>query len=489
MLNSRRRQITGLVLVLVVLAVTASSPFRSLVNFPREIRLLLGEEQRLNFLGLPMSAVIRSDRDGLLRINGSPAESGGWKVSLSTPLTLRPVGAGRCSLDLSLFGLFTLKRVAVEVVSRPMVTPGGQSIGILLRTVGVTVVGHAPVEGSDGQVHYPARDAGCRVGDIILKVDGTEVKSSQHVIFLVNRCAREGRAVPLALNRGGQSLLLEINPVFGARERIFQLGLFVRDGAAGVGTLTFYEPESHVFMALGHVISDATTNRPLEISDGRVVRAAVAHVRPGKRGEPGEKEGTFVEDQDVVGSITANTEFGLVGVVTAENLLAEEPSGAGSGAADPSVAVPEPTGPAATLPVAMAREVTLGPAEIRTVVNGTRVESFAVEIIRLDTTHGDPTPKGITLRIVDPVLLEATGGIVQGMSGSPIIQNGRLVGAVTHVFVNDPTRGYGVFAEWMLRQAGLMSGEEGSLIEPLPFSDRLARPASSGRTSGGSDQV
>lgn len=461
-----------MVLALLVVAVTLSPPVQSLVHFPREIRLLLGEEQRLSLIGLPIPVVIRSDRDGLIQVNDRAADGGTWKVNLSSPLAFRPVGAGRCQLDLALFGLLSLRHVAVEVVPRPEVNPGGQSIGILLRTVGVTVVGHAPVDGSDGQVHYPAREAGVKVGDIIRKVDGVEVKSSQHVVFLVNRCAREGRAIPLELDRGGQAVGLDIPPLFSVKERIFQMGLFVRDGAAGVGTLTFYDSESKVFMALGHVIADATTNRPLEISEGRVVRAAVARVRPGRRGEPGEKEGTFVEDQDVIGSITANTEFGLVGLVTAPDGLAEPPDAfRGAVGGEPAI------------PVALAREVAVGPAEIRTVVDGTRVETFACEIIRADVSQGAPAPKGITLRITDPALLQATGGIVQGMSGSPIIQNGRLVGAVTHVFVNDPTRGYGVFAEWMVRQAGLMPGAEGYEARPVQVSFPAPPPGPAARAA------
>ncbi len=446
-------------MALMVVAVTLSPPVQSLVHFPRELRLLLGEEHNLNLIGLPISAVIRSDRDGLIRVNGRTSDGGAWKVNLASPLALRPVGAGRCRLDLSLFGLFTLRSVAVEVVSRPEVTPGGQSIGILLRTVGVTVVGHAPVDGSNGQVRYPARDAGVKVGDIIRKVDGVEVKSSQHVVFLVNRCAREGRVVPLELDRNGEDVSLDVPPLFSVKERIFQMGLFVRDGAAGVGTLTFYDSNTQVFMALGHVIADATTNRPLEVSDGRVVRAAVARVRPGRRGEPGEKEGTFVEDEDVIGVISANTEFGLVGVVTAPG-----------GLTYPPYASRETVEAGPAIPVALAREVTVGPAEIRTVVDGTQVETFACEITRVNTSQSTPTPKGITVRITDPGLLQATGGIVQGMSGSPIIQNGRLVGAITHVFVNDPTRGYGVFAEWMVREAGLMPGQDGRAARPIQLS-------------------
>ncbi len=455
-MTQNRRRITGLVLAALVVAIAVSPPVRALAGCPARLRLLLGEEERLELGGLPIRATIRADRDGLVRINDEASAGGRWRVDLSSPVSFQPVSAGRCELRLTLFGLITVKRISVEVVPRLEVVPGGQSIGILLRTRGVSVVGHAPVEAA-GQVRYPARDAGVRVGDVILKVDGVEVKSSQHVVFLVNRCAREGREVPVELTRDGQTASLEIAPVYSERERIYQIGLYVRDGAAGVGTLTFLEPRSGVFMALGHVIADATTNRPVEISDGRVVKATVARVRPGRRGEPGEKEGVFVENQDVIGTITANTDFGLVGRAT------------GSGGLDDG---------GQAVPVALAREVVVGPAEIRTVLDGTRVESFAVEITRVDQSQTSPAPKGITLRVTDPRLLEETGGIVQGMSGSPIIQDGRLAGAVTHVFVNDPTRGYGVFAEWMVEMAGLAPAGNAGILEPEPLSgvSRRERP-------------
>lgn len=442
--DSRRRRVAGLALAALVLFAAFSPPFRSLANFPSEIRMALGEEERLDLLRLPLVAVVRADRDELLHINDQAPVAGRWRVNLASPLALRSLSPGRCRLELSLFGFLPLRHVSVEVVPRLAVVPGGESIGILVRTKGVAVVGHAAVDAPDGLAHYPARDAGVKVGDMIVRVDGVEVKSNQHVVFLVNRCAREGRPVPLELARNGESVALSVIPLFSERERIFQLGLYVRDGAAGVGTLTFYDPGSRAFMALGHVISDTATNRPLEIRDGRVVKASVAQVRPGRRGEPGEKEGTFVEDQDVIGTIAANTEFGLVGELTRPGELAG----------------------AATVPLALAREVTVGPAELLTVVDGSRVERFTAEITRVDYSQTSPAPKGLTLRITDPALLRATGGIVQGMSGSPILQNGRLVGAVTHVFVNDPARGYGVFAEWMAREAGLLPGPSETGEEP-----------------------
>jgi len=435
-----------------VLLAALSPPVQSLARLPREMRLLLGEEERFSLLGLPLTAVVRSDREGVLRINDAEATGGRWTVNLGRPVAVQPVSPGRCRLDLTLFGILPLRRLAVEVVPRLEVVPGGHSIGILVRTRGVAVVGHAPVEVAGGQVRYPAREAGVRVGDVILKVDGAEVKSTQHVTFLVNRCAREGRRVPLEISRGGVIHHVEVEPLLSEHDRIYQIGLYVRDGAAGVGTLTFYDPRSSVFMALGHIIADAATDQPLEVDDGCVVRATVVRVRAGRRGDPGEKEGTFVEDRDVLGRITANTRFGLVGVVT-------DPQALEGGE---------------TVPVALAREVVVGPAEILTVVEGTKVERFRVEITRVDTAQTTPAPKGITLRITDPSLLESTGGIVQGMSGSPILQNGKLIGAVTHVFVNDPTRGYGVFAEWMVREADLLAWPAGQEADPWPVAAQAA---------------
>ncbi|HCJ10060.1 MAG TPA: SpoIVB peptidase, partial [Clostridiales bacterium] len=300
------RRAAGIVLAALVVLAAWSPPFRSLVDCPSELRLVVGEEERVHLLGLPLSAVITGDADGVLHINGEAPSAGRWLVDLGRPLELSPLAEGRCRLDLSLLGILPVKRITVQVVPRVRVVPGGQSIGIVLRTKGVAVVGHAPVKTPDEGPVYPAREAGVQVGDVILRVDGQEVKSNEHIVFLVNRCAREGRPVPLELSRDGRTVRLEVTPRYSAEDGFYQIGLYVRDGAAGVGTLTFYDPETRIFMALGHVITDAATNRPLELGDGRIVKASVVRVRPGRRGEPGEKEGTFVDDEDVIGVITGN---------------------------------------------------------------------------------------------------------------------------------------------------------------------------------------
>jgi stage IV sporulation protein B len=215
----------------------------------------------------------------------------------------------------------------------------------------------------------------------------------------------------------------------------------MRDNAAGVGTLTFYEPVSGKYGALGHVIADSETAQPIEVRDGHIVRTSITAIHKGRRSIPGEKVGGPEEPDNWLGSIEKNSRFGIFGSMNRplRNPYYRE-----------------------AIPVAMSSQVKEGPAEILTVLKGERLERFSVEIQRVMAT---PTADGknMIVKVTDQRLLSVTGGIVQGMSGSPILQNGRMVGAVTHVFVNDPTRGYGVSIEWMLQEAGVFPKEGAGL--------------------------
>lgn len=210
------------------------------------------------------------------------------------------------------------------------------------------------------------------------------------------------------------------------------LGLYVEDPAAGVGTLTFYDRTSGTFAALGHRITELGGQRRVWLEGGKIVAARISGIEQGQRGSPGEKIGTFSGPDDIIGTIASNTRFGLFGKLETDLPEGEE------------------------VPVALAHQVHTGPARILTVVQGSTVQEFSVEIVRV-YRQLRPHDKGLVIKVTDPQLLSLTGGIVQGMSGSPIIQDGRLVGAVTHVFVNDPTRGYGVLAEWMLEEMNAVS--------------------------------
>lgn len=431
MKTDKRRKYAGLLIVVAILAVCSTPQFRNICSFPEELRLSQGQEEQLN-IGLPLPVSIGLSTTGVVRLNG--VDDGSAKVSLAKPLVIQSTAPGIVNLKFRLFGIIPLKTLAINVLPELKVVPAGHSIGVLVRSDGVMVVGLTEVVGEDGRSRQPAREAGLQVGDVVTRINGVTVSDDDSVARLIDECGQQGAAAQCEIRRGSQTMTKSVQPILCRETRRYRIGMYIRDGAAGVGTLTFYDPRSGRYGALGHVITDQDTGRPITIGDGRIVAANVCGIEQGKRGQPGEKIGSFVQDQTALGNIERNTDFGIVGTL---NTL-------------PGSAIyPEP------IPIALASQVAEGPAEIVTVIEGQTLERFAIEVVRV-VRQGRPDTKGMVLKVTDPRLLAKTGGIVQGMSGSPIIQNGRIIGAVTHVFVNDPTRGYGVFIEWMLRDAGLI---------------------------------
>jgi len=418
------RRAAGLLLVVLILAIAATPEFRTFVTLPDHLRLPQGQAHELS-LGIPFSTAVQT------------AGGSGLGVGGTSPVSLAAEETGRYTLDVKLFGLIPIRRMTVDVVPQIRVVPGGHSIGVRLRSKGVLVVGFAAVKDSDGQVHHPGREAGIQIGDAIVAIDGKPVRGEEHAAHLFQEAGRKGRPVTVTVRRGGESLERTVTPVQDGESGRWRVGLYIRDGASGVGTLTFYHPASRKFGALGHVIADGETKRPFEFAEGHITAVDVVKIQKGKRAAPGEKITNQFESGGRLGTIEMNTRFGIFGRLSApvRNPLYPEP-----------------------LPVAMASQVKEGPAEMLTVVEGQKIERFQIEIVRL---MRQPTAEGknMIVQVTDPRLLEATGGIVQGMSGSPIIQDGRVVGAVTHVFVNDPTRGYGVLIEWMLQEAGILKAE------------------------------
>ncbi|AUJ26316.1 SpoIVB peptidase [Virgibacillus dokdonensis] len=310
------------------------------------------------------------------------------------------------------------------------IIPGGQSIGVQLQTKGVLVVGHHLVKGKTGRVS-PGEKADIQVGDVILEIDGKEVKKMKDVKPFVKQAGQSKNVLDIKLKRGKKTISTELEPALDEKENNYQIGLYIRDSAAGIGTMTFYDPNSKKYGALGHVISDMDTQKPIEINNGSIVRSSVTSIEKGNNGIPGEKQATFSAAEDKIGSITKNTAFGIFGKLN-QNL--EE--------------IKKP------LPVALPNEVKEGPAKILTVLAGEEIKEYDVEVVS-SVPQKNAATKGMVIQIKDKELLNKTGGIVQGMSGSPIIQNGKIIGAVTHVFVNDPTSGYGVHIKFMLEEAGI----------------------------------
>ena len=306
------------------------------------------------------------------------------------------------------------------------VIPMGQAVGIKLFSDGVLVVGLSPVETEEGAC-YPGRDSGLKAGDLITHINGEEVDTIEEIQQVIARQA--GGALAIQAMRDERQLQLSAAPVANS-QGVYQLGVWLRDSMAGIGTLTFYDPDSGIFAALGHGINDVDTAKLMPLESGGIMPATVADVKKGVSGQPGELHGDFDLTTDL-GTLYANTSRGIFGRLSSE-------------------AIPQGAEPAAVAP---RDEVKEGEAVIRSNIRGNEVEEFSVRITRVDST-GDGT-RSLMLQVTDPELIAATGGIVQGMSGSPILQEGRLVGAVTHVLINDPTRGYGILAEDMLAQAGV----------------------------------
>lgn len=296
---------------------------------------------------------------------------------------------------------------------------GGQVVGIQMSTKGVLVAGLSEVETAEG-ICTPAKSAGVRQGDIIMKADGKTVSKASDVIAAVE--AAGGQAVRLCIEREGKTLELTVRPACSA-EGQWLLGMWLRDGISGIGTITFQDPESGVYGALGHSISDSESGIQLPVSRGNICDAQILSVNPGASGAPGELNGC-ADLGKVLGSIELNTDCGIFG---------------------------EGYGALGTRKLESG-QIATGPATIVSTISGRYTGEYAVEVNRV---YRDGSGQHAMISITDPELLEKTGGIVQGMSGSPLIQNGKIVGAVTHVFVSDPSKGYAVGIEDMLKAAGI----------------------------------
>ena len=294
---------------------------------------------------------------------------------------------------------------------------GGQVVGIQISTEGVLVAGIAEIETLQG-AQSPAREAGLRKGDLIVEINGEAVEGAAALVEKV--ASYKGEAVELGVERDGQAMKVKVKPVL-SDEKQWRMGVWLRDGISGIGTVTFCDPDTGIYGALGHSISDLDTGIAVPLKNGRISQAQIVSIHKGSCGAPGELNGCADTGREL-GSVDINSPYGIFGqrYVSLGTRLME-------------------TG-----------EVKPGKANILSTVSGSQTREYSVEINRV---YNDADGRHLVLTVTDPELLTLTGGIVQGMSGSPIIQGGKLVGAVTHVFVNDPTKGYGIAIENMLDAA------------------------------------
>lgn len=325
--------------------------------------------------------------------------------------------------------LLPIKAAAVKTdggSSIRTVIPMGRAVGIKLFSDGVIVVGLSDLATSEG-ASSPAKNCGLKAGDIITHINSEEVDSIEEVQCIIRDAA--GNKMSIRATRGDKQLQFTAQAVQCSTDGAYRLGALIRDSMAGIGTMTFYDPTTGLFGALGHGITDIDTAILIPLQSGAIMYATVSDIKKGECNTPGELHGTFQVNNDL-GTLNANTNGGIFGILADKSLI---------GGAEP-------------IPVAEPKEVNVGPATILSNISGNMVEEYSIEITKV-CRGSEGENRDMMLKITDKRLLDSTGGIVQGMSGSPILQNGKLVGAVTHVLVSNPTQGYGIFAARMLDTA------------------------------------
>lgn len=422
MVKDKIRRVLGVILLGCLVGIGFLQPVRDYVSMPSTIKVFKGQVRTVSHLPSGTEIEAASGNEAIFSVGKS-------KDQHSFSVYAHEDGDSVATVEA---GSFPIKKMGVKALPELKVVPGGQSIGVKLNTLGVLVVGHHLVDTKKGQ-KSPGELADIQVGDIITKINGESIAKMGDVAPFVKDAGKSGGQLDVTVIRNKKTYHRTLQPLQDKHDLSYRIGLYIRDSAAGVGTLTFFHPESYKYGALGHVISDMDTKKPIVVNKGQILKSTVTAIEKGSNGHPGEKLARFSDENNSIGDITRNSPFGIFGKLN---------DGLTNGRWDKP------------LPVAFSDEVKEGSAKILTVVNGSKVQAFDVQVVS-SIPQKFPATKGMVIKITDPKLLKATGGIVQGMSGSPIIQKGKLIGAVTHVFVNDPTSGYGVHIEWMLDEAGI----------------------------------
>lgn len=332
---------------------------------------------------------------------------------------------GADKLNLNLFGGIKVKDVNVSVMPKTTVIPIGTAIGMKLYTKGVLVVGVSQINTDNNEKIKPYENSGIEQGDTILEVNNNEVTNTNELIQEVNDS--NGNPVKIKYLRNNQTKETSITPVKSDNQ--YKIGLWVRDAAAGIGTLTFYEPSTNLFMALGHGISDIDTEKIVDIANGELITANIISIQKGTKGTPGEVRGT-IDTGNKIGDISKNTNLGVYGRVTNKNYLPVEQQ---------------------EMEIATRSQIKEGKAQIICQLDNEGPKSYEIEIEKIYSMNNQDN-KSMLIKVTDKELINKTGGIIQGMSGAPVIQDGKFVGAVTNVLVNDPTQGYAIFADMMIKQ-------------------------------------
>lgn len=341
-----------------------------------------------------------------------------------SPVSTKEEEFERYALDYKLFNLFTIKKLKVNVIEKDRYFAGGNSLGFSLQSKGIILIGGNYILSASG-IERPFEDSGLMAGDIITHIDGVEISTVSDIAEILKKYS--GGELMLSVSRNGEKLEIGILPALDIQTNTYKLGLWVKEDAVGIGTLTFVNATTGRFGSLGHSINDSETNECIEVSGGNIYKSKILGVKKGSTGRAGELMGTF-NREDVIGNVDKNCEYGVYGYMSDIDKVIENKT---------------------SIEVGGRLTAKPGKAKILSCIDGDTIEQFDIEIIKTNF-QSSSNQKSMVIRVTDKDLISRTGGIVQGMSGSPIIQDGKLIGAVTHVFVNDATKGFGLYIDWMM---------------------------------------
>jgi len=391
-------------------------------SIPNQIKIMVGEDENFDF-NLPFQANFVANNIGVISVNDEKVPTNQIKLNLNKPFKLKSDQTGQYTLSIKLFGFLNFKQINLGVIDTMEVIPCGNPIGIYVETDGVMVLGTGVINAEDGLNYEPALNK-LKTGDYITGVNNVIIYNKEELIGAIHNC--DGEDLQIDIRRDGQNIQYLITPVKTANGE-YKIGTWIRDNTQGIGTMTFITTDSK-FGALGHGITDVDTSLIMQIERGFVYSADIMTIIKGRQGAPGELIGLINQsDKYKIGNIIKNTNQGIFGTIN-ENYISSSMKG--------------------SMPIGLKQEIEIGPATILCCVNN-EVKEYDIQIEKIDINSSSPN-KGMVISITDEELLQLTGGIVQGMSGSPILQNNKLIGAVTHVFIQDSTKGYGTFIENMI---------------------------------------
>lgn len=422
-LGKKYRYTLIVLLVFNIVAIVAMLYYKWDTEVPDNLRLVVNQKGTFNF-EIPAEASIESNCIEVLQNGEKKLSKDILHVDMQKPFEMSSSKTGIYRADLKLFGILKIKEINIQVIDEMEVIPSGLAVGIEVKTKGVLILGTGAVSSSNGEKYEPALNI-VKSGDYIIAVNEKEISSKQEIVDQVQKS--EGKKIILTILRNDEKVKVAVTPV-SSGDGIYKLGIWVREDTQGIGTLTYVDDNGE-FRALGHGITDIDTGMLMDIKSGNIYYAGIMDIVKGESGAPGEIVGYINKtDENKIGTISKNTMQGISGIIENKSVLGEAEE---------------------RMPIGFAREVKEGKAYIKCQV-GDKVDTYEIEIEKVKR-NAKNTNKSLVIKITDEKLLNQTNGIIQGMSGSPIIQNGKLVGAVTHVFVRDPAHGYGTLIENMIQ--------------------------------------